>query len=119
MNIFFQTIIIIVMVMTLDIFPKSCCSVFSCSCPTLYPHRLYSPPGSSVHGDSPGKHTGEGCHAIFQGTFPTQGSNPDLPHCRQILFCLSHQGSPKKYWKSLSGVVIWSELAAAWKLILE
>ena len=32
----------------------------------------------------------------FQGIFPTQGSNPGLPHCRQILYHLSHQGSPKQ-----------------------
>ena len=50
-------------------------------------------PGSSVHRDSPGKNTGVGCHALFQGIFPTQGSNLGLPHCRQILYCLSHQGS--------------------------
>ena len=43
--------------------------------------------------DSPGKNTGVGCHALLQGIFPTQGSNPDLPHYRQILYCLSHQGS--------------------------
>ena len=49
----------------------------------------YSMPGSSVHGDSPGKATtGVGCHALLQGIFPIQGSNPDLPHCRQILYCL-------------------------------
>ena len=35
--------------------------------------------------DSPGKNTGVGCHALLQGIFPTQGSNPDLQHCRQIL----------------------------------
>ena len=51
-----------------------------------------SPPGSSVHGYSPGKNTGTGFHALLQGLFPTQGSNPGLPHCRQILYCLSHQG---------------------------
>ena len=34
----------------------------------------YSQPGSSVHGDSPGKNTGEGCHALLQGIFPTQVS---------------------------------------------
>ena len=51
-----------------------------------------SPPGSSVHRDSPGKNTGV-CHqALLQRSFPTQGSNPGLPHCRQIL-CLSHQGN--------------------------
>ena len=36
----------------------------------------YSPQGSSVHGDSPGKNTGVGCHALPQGIFPTQGLNP-------------------------------------------
>ena len=54
----------------------------------------YCPPGSSVHGDTPGKNTGVGWHAIFQGIFPTWGSNLGLPHCRQILYPLSHKGSP-------------------------
>ena len=49
-----------------------------------------SPPGSSVHGDSPGKNTGVGCHTLPQGIFLTQGSNPGLLHCRQILYYLSH-----------------------------
>jgi len=53
----------------------------------------HSPPGSSVH--LSGKNTGEGYHALLQGIFPTQGVNPDLPHCRQILYRLSHQGSPR------------------------
>ena len=61
---------------------------------TLCDPMDYSPPGSFVHGESPGKNTGVGCHALHQGIFPTQGLNPDLPHCRQILYCLSHQGSP-------------------------
>ena len=39
-----------------------------------------------VHGYSPGKNTGVGCHTLLQGIFPTQGSNPGLPHCRRILF---------------------------------
>ena len=43
-------------------------------------------PGSSVHGDPPGKNTGVGCHALLQGIFPTQGSNPGLLHCRRIFF---------------------------------
>ena len=38
------------------------------------------PPGSSVHGDSPGQNTGVGCHALLQRIFPTQGSNPCLLH---------------------------------------
>ena len=35
--------------------------------------------------------TGVGTHSLLQGIFPTQGSNPGLPHCRQILYCLSYQ----------------------------
>ena len=65
------------------------------SCPTLHDPMGCSPPGSSVHGNSPGKNTGVGCHALLQGIFPTLGSNPGLPYCRQILYCLSHQGSPR------------------------
>ena len=53
-----------------------------------------SPPGSCVHEDSPGKNTGVGCHTLLQGILLTQGSNPGLLHCRQILYCLGHQGSP-------------------------
>ena len=41
--------------------------------------------------------TGLDCHSLLQGIFPTQGSNPDLPHCRQILYQLSHEGSPENY----------------------
>ena len=62
-------------------------------CLTLCDPMGCSRPGSSVHGDSPGKNTGVGCHFFFQGIFPTQGSKPGLPHCRQILYPLSHQGS--------------------------
>ena len=40
------------------------------------------------------KSTGVGCCFLLQGIFPTQGLNPGLPHCRQMLYCLSHQGSP-------------------------
>ena len=64
------------------------------SCPTLCDPMDCSLPGSSVHGDSPGKNTGVGSHSLLQGIFPTQGSNPGLLHCRQILYCLSLQGSP-------------------------
>ena len=45
-------------------------------------------------GNSPGKNTGVGCHALLQGIFPTEGWNPDRLPCRRILYCLSHQGSP-------------------------
>ena len=60
------------------------------------PHELYSLLGSSVHGDSPGKNTEMGCHSLLQGIFPTQGLNPSLPHCRRILYHLSHQGRPQE-----------------------
>ena len=55
----------------------------------------YSLSGSSVHGASSGKNTGVGCHALLQGIFPTQGSNPGLPHYRRILYHLSDEGSPR------------------------
>ena len=64
-------------------------------CLTLCDPMDYSTPGSSVHGDSPGKNTGVGCHALLQGILPTQELNPGLPHCRQILYQLSHQGTPR------------------------
>ena len=53
------------------------------SCPTLYDPTDCCLPGSSVHGDSPGKNTGVCCHALLQGIFPTQGSNLHL-------LCLLH-----------------------------
>ena len=61
-------------------------------CPILCSPMDCSPPGSSVCGDSPGNNTGVGCHALLQGIFLTQESNPGLPHCRWILYYLSHQG---------------------------
>ena len=50
---------------------------------------LYSP------WNSPGQNTGAGSCSLLQGIFPTQGSNPGLLHCRWILYCLRHQGSPR------------------------
>ena len=43
------------------------------------------------------QNTGVGCHFLLQEIFPTQGLNPGLPHCRQTLYRLSHQGSPLLY----------------------
>ena len=62
-----------------------------------------TPSGSSAHGDSPGKNTGGGCHALLQGIFPTQRLNPSLLHCRWILYQLSYQWSPKS-WLVRSGI---------------
>ena len=64
-------------------------------CLTLFGSMDVSPLGFSVRGDSPGKKTRLGCHALFQGIFPTQWSNPGLPHCGQILYHLSYQGKPR------------------------
>ena len=71
------------------------------SCPTLCNQMDCSPAGSSVHGDSPGKNTGVGCHALLQGIFPMQGLNPVLLHCRWILHHLSHRDSNVIWCKSL------------------
>ena len=72
-----------------------CVCLVSQSYPTLCDPMNYSLLGSSVSGDSPGKNTGVGCHALLQGIFPTQGSNLGLLHCRQILYWLNHQRSPR------------------------
>ena len=60
-----------------------CAYVTSVVSDSLSPQGLYSPLGSSVHGGSPDKNTGMGCHALLQGIFPIQGSNPLLLLCRQ------------------------------------
>ena len=62
------------------------CSVVSNS---VQPHRLYSPC------NSPGQNAGVGGLSLLQEIFPTLGLNPCLPHCRQILYQLSHKGSPR------------------------
>ena len=54
-------------------------------CPTLCNPMDCSPSGSSVHGDSPGKITGVGCHVLLQGIFPTQRSNLCLLHLLSYL----------------------------------
>ena len=46
--------------------------------------------------DSPDKNTGVGCHFSLQGIFPTQGSNPGLLICRQILYHLSYKEPIKR-----------------------
>ena len=51
-----------------------------------------SPPGLCPW-NSAGQNPGVGSHSLLQGLFPTQGSNPGLLHCTQILYHPSHQGS--------------------------
>ena len=60
-----------------------------------------SPPGSSVHGDFPGKNTGVGSLSLLQVIFWTQEMNWGLRHCRLILYQLSYQGSPYYMYKYL------------------
>ena len=63
-------------------------------CPNLWPHGL-QPARLLCPWDSPGKHTGVHSHSLLQGIFLTQGLNLGLLHCRQILYHLSHRGSPR------------------------
>ena len=63
---------------------------YSVKSDSLRPHGLYGP------WNSPGQNTGVGNHSLLQRIFPTQGLYPDFPHCRQILYQLSHQGYPYK-----------------------
>ena len=63
------------------------------SCPTLCDPMDCSLPGSFVHGDSPGKNTGVGCHFLLLGIFPNQGMYWGLLHCKWVLYALSHEGS--------------------------
>ena len=60
-----------------------CVCVLSCFSHVQLFATLWSPPGSSVHGDSPGNNTGVGHHALLQGIFLTQGLNLHL-------LCLLH-----------------------------
>ena len=71
-------------------FPSSCLFPFevkwseshSVVSDSLWPHGLYSP------WNSPGQNTGMGSLSFLHGTFPTEGWNPGLLHCRQILYQL-------------------------------
>ena len=69
-----------------EIVRSKSCSVVSDS---LSDYGLYS------SWNSPGQNTGVGSLSLLQGIFPTQGSNPGLPHCRRILCQLSHKESPR------------------------
>ena len=65
---------------------SECCSVMSNS---LWPHGLCSP------WNSPGQNTGVDSLSLLQGIFPTRGRNSGFPHCHQIFYQLSYQGSPR------------------------
>ena len=68
------------------------------SCPTLVtPCTVTWDQQGSSPWDFPSKDSGMGCHSLLQGIFSTLGLNPDLLHCRRILYHLSHQGSCCSY----------------------
>ena len=88
--------------------PLSVCLVAQ-SCPTLCDPMDCSLPGASVRGNSPGKNTGVSCHS-YSGIFPTQWSNPVLPHYRRILYHLSQEGSPLPLRGSRIDTVLGTEI---------
>ena len=95
-------------------------SLFAQSCPTLCNPMVCSPSGTSAHGDSPGRDTRVGCHALLQGIVPIQGSNPGLPLCRWILYHLSHEGSTTNSSTSISGVLcVWLVICGSCKCCRE
>ena len=90
-------------------------------CPTLCDHMDCSLPGSSLSPwNFPGKSTGVGCHFLLQGIFPTQGLDPGLLHCRQIIYNLSQSLSKlwilkkkpvnSQNWRDFKNPLIYSQL---------
>ena len=68
--------------------------------------------------DFPGKDTGVGCHILLQGIFPTQGLNPGLLHCRQILYWLSYKRSPKLHEGRAISSLDFNKSQSSWHLFL-
>ena len=71
------------------------CSVCKWKCKLLSHVQLFATHGLYDPWNSPGQNTGVGSLSLLQGIFPTQGSNQGLLHCRQILYQMSHKGSPR------------------------
>ena len=88
------------------------CESLSCVL-LLWPHGLYVARQAPLSWDSPGKNTGEGCRALSQGIFPTQGSSPCVSCTdRQVLYRLHHLGSP--FWV----LTVWQPLSCSLLLYL-
>ena len=85
---------------------------------SLQPHGL-EPTRLLRSWDSPGKNSGVGCHFLLQGIFPTQELNLGLPHCRQTLYHLSHQGSPKKECSNYHTIALISHASKVMLKILQ
>ena len=73
-----------------EVIASAPCAECAQSCLTLW-----DPSGSSVHGDSPGKNTGVGCHFPFQGLLPNQGFNLCLLHWQANSLPHNHLGNPR------------------------
>ena len=82
---------------TVSVSPRSCIfHIYACYVPSVLSDSdpmdpMEEPTRLLRLWNSPGKNTGGGCHALLQGIFLIQGSNPGLLHCSQILYHLSHQ----------------------------
>ena len=72
-----------------------CCALSHFCCVWLFAIQWTVAHQAPLSMGFPSKNTGVGCHALLQGIFPTQGFTPGLPHCRRILYHLSHQESTR------------------------
>ena len=82
------------------------CALLIQSCLILCNPIDRSLPVSSVHGILPSKNTGVGSYSLLQEIFTTQGLNPCLLHCKQILYHLSHHVSPKEAYCRGEGIIL-------------
>ena len=87
------------------------------SCPTLLTPWTIYPASLLCLWDSPGKNTGEDCHFLLQGIFPTQESNPCLLHCRWIPYHLSHHRYLKPSYHRIS-FTKWVD-SAHWSIFIQ
>ena len=85
---------------------------------SLSPVQLFVTPWTVAYHSPPStgfsrQEYGVGCHFLLQRIFPTQGSNLGLPHCRQTLYCLTHQGSLSLRLKKKEREIIYSRPIAS------
>ena len=92
--------------------PENICDSYSVMSDFLRSHGLK--PARLFCARNSLRNAGVGCHSLLQGIFPSQGLNPGLKHCRQILYHLSHQGSPRnpRLWQCLLTAVVDSCVAS-------
>ena len=86
--------LILYVIASLKSFHSNVLCLVTQSCPTLCDPMYCSPPGSSVHGDSPGKNTGVGCHALLQGDLPNPGIQSRSPALQVVSLPAELPGKP-------------------------